>query len=168
MHDRPTGGEHSKLASLARLIREVDSAPDMETALRVVVERTRVLMAVDACSIYFTEHERRRHGRSHGWPCPDRGRTGSIRLWQGAHWEGGRAPCPSTWSTFPKRRIRSSSANPVPDLPWVSRRTDYPPRRGVGCIGRASAGRAPLRRCRYRDPDHPGRPTGWRDRLCEG
>ena len=52
MHDRPTGGEHSKLASLARLIREVDSAPDMETALRVVVERTRVLMAVDACSIY--------------------------------------------------------------------------------------------------------------------
>lgn len=61
MHDRPTGGEHSKLASLARLIREVDSAPDMETALRVVVERTRVLMAVDACSIYFTEHERRRH-----------------------------------------------------------------------------------------------------------
>ncbi len=61
MDDRLTGGEHSRLASLARLIREVDSAPDMETALRVVVERTRELMAVDACSIYFTEHERRRH-----------------------------------------------------------------------------------------------------------
>jgi len=59
--DRRTGDEHSRLASLARLIREVDAAPDMETALRVVVERTRVLMAVDACSIYFTEHERRRH-----------------------------------------------------------------------------------------------------------
>jgi len=61
MDDRLAGGEHSKLASLAQVIREVDAAPDMETALRVVVERTRVLMAVDACSIYFTEHERRRH-----------------------------------------------------------------------------------------------------------
>ena len=53
--------DHSKLESLARVIREVDSAPDMETALRIVVERTRKIMAADVCTIYFTEHERQRH-----------------------------------------------------------------------------------------------------------
>ena len=54
-------GERSRLASLARVIREVDGAPDMEAALRVVVERTRELMAADVCSVYFTEHDKRRH-----------------------------------------------------------------------------------------------------------
>ena len=53
--------DRSKLESLARVIREVDSAPDMETALRVVVERTREIMAADVCTVYFTEHERQRH-----------------------------------------------------------------------------------------------------------
>ncbi|MCF7982531.1 MAG: GAF domain-containing protein, partial [Pseudomonadales bacterium] len=53
--------ESFKLESLNRVIREVDSAPDLETALRVVVERTRELMAADVCSVYFTDHDRQRH-----------------------------------------------------------------------------------------------------------
>jgi signal transduction protein with GAF and PtsI domain len=53
--------DHSKLESLARVIREVDSAPDMETALSIVVKRTREIMAADVCTVYFTEHERQRH-----------------------------------------------------------------------------------------------------------
>lgn len=61
MRDGMTNRAHSRLESLARVIREVDSAPDMETALRVVVERTRKVMQADTCTVYFTEHERRRH-----------------------------------------------------------------------------------------------------------
>lgn len=53
--------ESFKLESLNRVIREVDSAPNLEAALRVVVKRTRELMAADVCSIYFTDHDRRRH-----------------------------------------------------------------------------------------------------------
>ena len=50
-----------KLESLSRVIQQVDRAPDMETALRVLVERTRELMATDVCSVYFTEYATRRH-----------------------------------------------------------------------------------------------------------
>jgi phosphotransferase system enzyme I (PtsP) len=53
--------DRSSLESLARVIREVDSAPNMETALRIVVERTREIMAADVCTVYFTQHERQRH-----------------------------------------------------------------------------------------------------------
>ncbi len=53
--------DRSRLESLSRVIRDVDSAPDMETALRIVVERTREIMQADVCAVYFTEHERQRH-----------------------------------------------------------------------------------------------------------
>ncbi len=51
----------SRLRSLAEVIQEVDSAPDMETALRLVATRTRELMGADVCSIYFSQPDRRRH-----------------------------------------------------------------------------------------------------------
>ena len=54
-------GDLSKLESLTRLIREVDAAPDIETALRVVVARTRDVMCADVCTIYFTYHDSQRH-----------------------------------------------------------------------------------------------------------
>jgi phosphotransferase system enzyme I (PtsP) len=53
--------DHAKLESLARVIREVDSALDMETALSIVVKRIREIMAADVCTVYFTEDERERH-----------------------------------------------------------------------------------------------------------
>ncbi len=49
------------LESLSRVIQQVDRAPGIETALRVLVERTRELMATDVCSVYFTEYATRRH-----------------------------------------------------------------------------------------------------------
>jgi phosphotransferase system enzyme I (PtsP) len=51
----------SKLESLTRLIHEVDAAPGIETALRLVVARTREVMGADVCTIYFTYHDRQRH-----------------------------------------------------------------------------------------------------------
>lgn len=61
MTEATSKNESFKLESLNRVIREVDSAPDIETALRIVVKRTRELMAADICSIYFTETDQRRH-----------------------------------------------------------------------------------------------------------
>jgi len=56
-----TSGDLSKLESLTRLIREVNAAPDIETALRFVVNRTREVMSADVCTIYFTYHDSQRH-----------------------------------------------------------------------------------------------------------
>lgn len=52
---------HHRLDSLTRIVREVDSAPDLDTALKIIVQRTREVMAADVCTIYFTDHEQRRH-----------------------------------------------------------------------------------------------------------
>jgi len=56
-----SSGDLSRLESLTRLIREVDAAPDIETALRLVVGRTRDVMSADVCTIYFTYHDSQRH-----------------------------------------------------------------------------------------------------------
>ena len=56
-----SSGDLSRLESLTRLIREVDAAPDIETALRLVVARTRDVMSADVCTIYFTYHDSQRH-----------------------------------------------------------------------------------------------------------
>ncbi|MFC6674236.1 phosphoenolpyruvate--protein phosphotransferase [Marinobacterium aestuariivivens] len=61
MKKQTKGNDRSKLASLSRVIQQMDGAPDMETALRILVERTRELMSADVCSVYFTEQEKRRH-----------------------------------------------------------------------------------------------------------
>lgn len=50
-----------RLAALGRIVREVDSAPDLNAALEILVNRTRVLMAADVCSVYFTDDDDRRH-----------------------------------------------------------------------------------------------------------
>ena len=50
-----------RLVELTRVVREVDSAPDLESALRVLVRRTREVMGVDVCTVYFTEERDRRH-----------------------------------------------------------------------------------------------------------
>jgi phosphotransferase system enzyme I (PtsP) len=51
----------NRLEALTRIIREVDSAPDLDTALSVIVRRTREVMAADVCTVYFTDHEQRHH-----------------------------------------------------------------------------------------------------------
>ena len=50
-----------RLAELARVVREVDSAPDLESALRVLVCRTREVMGADVCTVYFTDEHDQRH-----------------------------------------------------------------------------------------------------------
>jgi len=58
----PDNSRHShRLEALTRIVREVDSATDLDSALSVIVRRTREVMAADVCSIYFTDHEQRRH-----------------------------------------------------------------------------------------------------------
>jgi phosphotransferase system enzyme I (PtsP) len=44
-----------------RIVREVDAAPDLDTALNIIVHRTREVMATDVCTVYFTDHEQRQH-----------------------------------------------------------------------------------------------------------
>jgi phosphotransferase system enzyme I (PtsP) len=50
-----------RLGQLTPILHEVDSAPDLETALRVLVRRTRAVMDADVCTVYFTDEARRRH-----------------------------------------------------------------------------------------------------------
>jgi len=50
-----------RLTALARIVREVDSAPDLDTALRLLVRHTRDLMGADVCTVYVTEEAERRH-----------------------------------------------------------------------------------------------------------
>lgn len=55
------GRGSNRLRALMRIVREVDSAPDLDTALNVIVRRTREVMATDVCTVYFTDHEQRQH-----------------------------------------------------------------------------------------------------------
>ena len=58
----PDNSRHGhRLEALTRIVREVDSATDLDSALSVIVRRTREVMAADVCTIYFTDHEQRRH-----------------------------------------------------------------------------------------------------------
>jgi phosphotransferase system, enzyme I, PtsP len=50
-----------RLAALSRIVQEVDQAADLESALQVVVQRTRAVMRADVCTIYFSDDARRRH-----------------------------------------------------------------------------------------------------------
>lgn len=50
-----------RLDALRYIVREVDAAPDLETALSVLVRRTRDVMKSDVCTVYFTDDVRRRH-----------------------------------------------------------------------------------------------------------
>ncbi len=50
-----------RLVELKQIVREVDSAPDLEGALGVLVRRTREFMGVDVCTVYFTNESERRH-----------------------------------------------------------------------------------------------------------
>ncbi len=48
-----------RLAALSRIVRDVDSAADLESALSVLVRRTREVMGVDVCTVYFTDENDR-------------------------------------------------------------------------------------------------------------
>ena len=50
-----------RLAGLSRIVQEVDAASDLNAALEILVSRTRLLMAADVCTVYFTEDEAQRH-----------------------------------------------------------------------------------------------------------
>jgi phosphotransferase system enzyme I (PtsP) len=57
----PGSKPHQRLDELRRIVREVDSASDLESALGVVVRRTREVMEADVCTVYFTDEAQRRH-----------------------------------------------------------------------------------------------------------
>ncbi len=57
----PDSESRQRLTALARIVREVDSAPDLDSALRLLVSRTRDLMGADVCTVYVTDEARRRH-----------------------------------------------------------------------------------------------------------
>lgn len=50
-----------RLAGLSRIVQEVDAASELNAALEILVSRTRLLMAADVCTVYFTEDEAQRH-----------------------------------------------------------------------------------------------------------
>jgi phosphotransferase system enzyme I (PtsP) len=50
-----------RLRELGRIVREVDKAADLESALQVVVQRTRSVMQADVCTVYFSDDAKRRH-----------------------------------------------------------------------------------------------------------
>ena len=50
-----------RLAGLSRIVREVDAASDLNAALEILVSRTRLLMAADVCTVYFSEEIGRAH-----------------------------------------------------------------------------------------------------------
>ncbi|MCB1819738.1 MAG: hypothetical protein KDI77_17615, partial [Gammaproteobacteria bacterium] len=50
-----------RLSALSCVVREVDAAPDLNAALEVLVAGTRLLMAADVCTVYFTQDDDRRH-----------------------------------------------------------------------------------------------------------
>jgi len=50
-----------RLAELTDIVREVDSATDLESGLRLLVRRTREIMGADVCTVYFTDETNRRH-----------------------------------------------------------------------------------------------------------
>ena len=50
-----------RLTALTRIVREVDSAPDLDSALRLLVRRTREVMGSDVCTVYVTDEDERRH-----------------------------------------------------------------------------------------------------------
>ena len=59
--DNSNSQSGQRLAELTRVVREVDSAPDLESALSVLVRRTREVMEVDVSTVYFTDESSRRH-----------------------------------------------------------------------------------------------------------
>jgi len=50
-----------RLTALTSIVREVDSAPDLNSALRLLVCRTREVMGADVCTVYVTDQPKRRH-----------------------------------------------------------------------------------------------------------
>ena len=50
-----------RLAALTQIAHEVDSAPDLEHALDVLVRLTRQVIEADVCTVYFADEEKRRY-----------------------------------------------------------------------------------------------------------
>ncbi len=57
----PGSGSRQRLAALTQIVRAVDSAADLESALRLLVRRTRAVMGADICTVYVTDQATRRH-----------------------------------------------------------------------------------------------------------
>lgn len=57
----PSSKSSQRLAALTCIVREVDSAPDLDSALRLLVRRTREVMGADVCTVYVTDEAERRH-----------------------------------------------------------------------------------------------------------
>ncbi|MCB1876256.1 MAG: phosphoenolpyruvate--protein phosphotransferase [Chromatiales bacterium] len=50
-----------RLKDIGAIVREVSAAPNLQSALRVVVSQTRSAMEVDVCTVYFANDEDHRH-----------------------------------------------------------------------------------------------------------
>ncbi len=57
----PDSKSRRRLTALMYIVREVDTAPDLESALRVLVHSTREVMEADVCTVYVTDEAKRRH-----------------------------------------------------------------------------------------------------------
>ena len=49
------------LEILHRIIQEVNTAPDLNAALAVIVKEVKQAVKADVCSVYLTDYENRRH-----------------------------------------------------------------------------------------------------------
>ncbi len=49
------------LETLRRIVQEVNAAPDLEQALRIIVTRVKQAVDADVCSVYLTDFEKRTH-----------------------------------------------------------------------------------------------------------
>ena len=57
----PNAKSRRRLTALTHIVRKVDTAPDLESALRVLVRHTRDVMGADVCTVYVTDEAKRRH-----------------------------------------------------------------------------------------------------------
>nr|MBS0020066.1 phosphoenolpyruvate-protein phosphotransferase PtsP [Gammaproteobacteria bacterium] len=49
------------LNSLGHIVQDVNSAPNLEEAVWLIVRRTREVMSTDVCSVYLSDETSRRH-----------------------------------------------------------------------------------------------------------
>jgi phosphotransferase system, enzyme I, PtsP len=56
-----SAGRWSMLDPLHRIVKEVNAASDLSEVLRIIVTQVKQVIAVDVCSVYLTDFERRKH-----------------------------------------------------------------------------------------------------------
>ena len=52
---KPDSKSRRRLTALTHIVRKVDTAPDLESALLVLVRHTREVMEADVCTVYVAD-----------------------------------------------------------------------------------------------------------------